>query len=454
MSPAATPVTHIEVETIAFSPAVKPPASDKTLFLSGAGARGLEIQGKFVKFTAIGVYLEDEAVPLLAVKWKGKSALELTDSVEFFRDIVTGPFEKFIRVSTILPLTGPQYSEKVSENCVAIWKSLGIYTDAEAKAIDKFLEVFKSQTFPPGSSILFTQLPNGSLAISFSKDGAIPEVENVVIQNKLLSEAVLESIIGKHGVSPETREIMATRLAELFENNSQINGINHTLQAIQRESIMSPATASVSQIEVENIAFPPAAKPPASNKTLFLGGAGDRGLEIQGKFVKFTAIGVYLEDEAVPLLAVKWKGKSGKDLVDSIEFFRDIVTGPFEKCVRVTMILPLTGQQYSEKVTENCVAIWKSLGIYTDAEAKAIDKFLEVFKAETFPPGSSIIFTLLPRGALAISFSKDGEIPEVENELIENKLLAEAVLESIIGKHGVSPAARESLATRLAELII
>lgn len=123
MSPAATPVTHIEVETIAFSPAVKPPASDKTLFLSGAGshyhlhtldtlnflivyivsilfflkfqlrvlgARGLEIQGKFVKFTAIGVYLEDEAVPLLAVKWKGKSALELTDSVEFFRDIVTG----------------------------------------------------------------------------------------------------------------------------------------------------------------------------------------------------------------------------------------------------------------------------------------------------------------------------------------------------------------------------
>lgn len=50
-----------------------------------------------------------------------------------------------------------------------------------------------------------------------------------MIQNKLLSEAVLESIIGKHGVSPETREIMATRLAELFENNSQINGINHTV---------------------------------------------------------------------------------------------------------------------------------------------------------------------------------------------------------------------------------
>merc|ERR1712183_474203 len=97
----------------------------------------------------------------------------------------------------------------VSENCVAFWKSVGIYTDAEAKAIEKFLEVFKDENFPPGSSILFTQSPNGSLTISFSKDGSIPEVENAVIENKLLSEAVLESIVGKHGVSPEAKKCLA-----------------------------------------------------------------------------------------------------------------------------------------------------------------------------------------------------------------------------------------------------
>lgn len=50
----------------------------------------MEIQGKFVKFTVIGVYLEDNAVPSLAVKWKGKTAEELMDSVEFFQDVVTG----------------------------------------------------------------------------------------------------------------------------------------------------------------------------------------------------------------------------------------------------------------------------------------------------------------------------------------------------------------------------
>lgn len=68
----------------------------------------------------------------------------------------------------ILPLTGKQYSEKVAENCVAYWKAVGTYTDAEAKAVEKFLEVFQDETFPPGASILFTQSPHGLLTVSTS----------------------------------------------------------------------------------------------------------------------------------------------------------------------------------------------------------------------------------------------------------------------------------------------
>ncbi|XP_022764564.1 chalcone--flavonone isomerase [Durio zibethinus] len=209
---------------------------------------------------------------------------------------------------------------------------------------------------------------------------------------------------------------------------------------------------SVTEIQVENVTFPPTIKPPGSTKTLFLGGAGERGLEIQGKFIKFTTIGVYLEYNAVECLAVKWKDKSADELTESVEFFRDIVTGAFEKFIRVTMILPLTGQQYSEKVAENCVAIWKSLGLYTDAEAKAIEKFIEVFKDDNFPPGSSILFTLSAQGSLTIGFSKDGSVPEVGTAVIENKLLANSVLESIVGKNGVSPVAKQSLASRLSAL--
>ncbi|KAH9703311.1 Chalcone--flavonone isomerase 1 [Citrus sinensis] len=227
-------VTELQVENVTFTPSVQPPGSTKSHFLGGAGERGLEIEGKFVKFTAIGVYLEDDAVPLLAGKWKGKTAEELTESVEFFRDVVTGPFEKFMKVTMILPLTGAQYSEKVAENCIAIWKFFGIYTDAEAKAIEKFTEVFKDEIFPPGSSILFTQSP-GSLTISFSKDGSIPKDGVAVIESNLLSEAVLESMIGKNGVSPAAKKSLAERLSALL---NLANPVNIVALALHDDRIM------------------------------------------------------------------------------------------------------------------------------------------------------------------------------------------------------------------------
>lgn len=77
-----------------------------------------------------------------------------------------GPFEKFTQVKMIKPLTGKMYSEKVSENCVAYWKAVGTYTDAEEKAIEKFNDAFKDEMFPPGSSILFNQSPLGILTVS------------------------------------------------------------------------------------------------------------------------------------------------------------------------------------------------------------------------------------------------------------------------------------------------
>lgn len=214
----------LKVENVDFPPAIKPPGSTKTLFLGGAGIRGLQIQGNFVKFTAIGVYLEDIAVQSLAVNWKTKTADELSESVDFFKDIVKGPFEKFTKVTMILPLTGQQYSEKVAENCVAYWKSIGIYGDAEAKAIEEFLAIFKEENFTPGSSILFTQSPKGSLTISFSRDGSIPEIGKSVIENKPLCEAVLESIIGQHGVSPETKKSLAERLSSKFKESYGLAG--------------------------------------------------------------------------------------------------------------------------------------------------------------------------------------------------------------------------------------
>ncbi|KAI4351158.1 hypothetical protein L6164_005540 [Bauhinia variegata] len=222
MAPAPS-VAGVKVEFIEFPGVVTVPSSGKSFFLGGAGERGLVIDGKFIKFTAIGVYLEDKAFPYLALKWNGKSADELFNSLDFFRDIISGPFEKLIRGSKILPLSGPEYVSKVSENCASHLKSVGTYTDAEAKAIEKLIEAFKDQNFPPGSSVFYTQSPAGTLTLNFSKDGTIPEGKGVVIENKPVSEAVLETMIGRNAVSPALKQNLAVRYLEILNSQTNFN---------------------------------------------------------------------------------------------------------------------------------------------------------------------------------------------------------------------------------------
>lgn len=48
------------------------------------------MEGRFVKFTTIGVYLEEAAVKSLASKWSGKTADELTAALDFYEDIING----------------------------------------------------------------------------------------------------------------------------------------------------------------------------------------------------------------------------------------------------------------------------------------------------------------------------------------------------------------------------
>nr|UCS45051.1 chalcone isomerase [Iris laevigata] len=211
----------------------------------------------------------------------------------------------------------------------------------------------------------------------------------------------------------------------------------------------------ITKLVIAGFLFPATITSPAgsSNTTLFLGGAGRRGLEMGGKFVTFTAIGVYLEETAVPSLAHKWKRKTADQLLASNHFFRDIYKGRFEKLTKVTMVLPLTGEQYSDKVTENCIAYWKAMGTYNEAKQAAIDKFKEVLKPKTFHRGASIVFDHSSNGSLTIGFLKNNSMPDSGGAVIKSRALSEAVLESIIGKNGVSPAAKKSLAMRISALL-
>jgi chalcone isomerase len=82
--------------------------------------------------------------------------------------IFLGPFEKLIRGSKIRELSGPEYSRKVNENCVAHLKSVGTYGDAEVEAMQKFVEAFKPINFPPGASVFYRQSPDGILGVSIA----------------------------------------------------------------------------------------------------------------------------------------------------------------------------------------------------------------------------------------------------------------------------------------------
>ncbi|KAG0462380.1 hypothetical protein HPP92_020856 [Vanilla planifolia] len=233
-------------------------------------------------------------------------------------------------------------------------------------------------------------------------------------------------------------------------------GVQSVVEGFRTQATADPEAVMpvVRELLVEGVAFPAEAIPPGSSKRLFLGGAGARGIEIGGSFKVVTAIGVYLEKTAVQALGGQWKGKLPAELAGSADFFHQIVTGRFEKLTRVSMILPLTGKQYSEKVASNCVAAWKAAEAYTNEEDEAIKNFLEAFETMNFRPGSSIFFTHSPQGSFTIGFSEDGAVPKAAVVVIENEKLSNAILESIIGEKGVSPAAKQSLAHRMSGLFL
>lgn len=87
--------------------------------------------------------------------------------ITYVYTLCTGPFEKLMYSFVLVPLTGKDLSEFMSQMLVQKWKSDGTYTDLDATTVDKFLEVFRDETLMPGGgSVLFTFLADGSVTVS------------------------------------------------------------------------------------------------------------------------------------------------------------------------------------------------------------------------------------------------------------------------------------------------
>ncbi|XP_006850622.2 chalcone--flavonone isomerase [Amborella trichopoda] len=210
-------------------------------------------------------------------------------------------------------------------------------------------------------------------------------------------------------------------------------------------------------MEVEGVVFSTTVRPPLSSsspkKDLALGGAGVRGVERGGVFVKSTCMALYMEEAAVYDLEPKWKGKSAEELLASPNFFMDIVNCPFQKMSHMAMISTLDGEEFSGKVVDKLKAIMEASGTFSPQQSLlALHKFLEAFKGKMLTYGSAIFFAYSKAGLL-IAITEDGSVPEQEDVMIEDKALTQALLDSIIGEHGVSPAAKRSVAKRLSEAL-
>nr|GEW74283.1 chalcone isomerase [Tanacetum cinerariifolium] len=94
--------TSIEFESFIFSSFFKPSSTTKTLVLAGAGARRVEVQENIMQVDVSSVYLEEKAIELLIVKWKGKTDVELLDSHEFFDEIYNGKSSLILELSSIV----------------------------------------------------------------------------------------------------------------------------------------------------------------------------------------------------------------------------------------------------------------------------------------------------------------------------------------------------------------
>ena len=62
------------------------------------------------------------------------------------------------------------------------------------------------------------------MQLSFSEDGTIPEKEAAIIENKPVSSAVLETMIGEHAVSPDLKRSLAARLPVVLKEGILTTG--------------------------------------------------------------------------------------------------------------------------------------------------------------------------------------------------------------------------------------
>lgn len=202
--------------------------------------------------------------------------------------------------------------------------------------------------------------------------------------------------------------------------------------------------AVANEVMVDDIAFAPEV---TVTKTLPLLGYGCTELEIHFLQIKHTAIGVYLDPAVVDHLQ-KWKGKSGKELVDNDEFFEALATAPVEAVIKVVVIKEIKASQYGTQlegaVRDRLAAVDK----YEEEEEVALEKVAEFFPTKYLKKNSYFTFTFFASGQAEITMTMEEK--EQSKIRVENANVVEMIKKWYLGgSRAVSPSTIECLANHL-----
>lgn len=202
----------------------------KRLELLGQGITDIEIHFLHVKFTAIGVYLDKQAVTdyLLAStgagKWKGAATeADLLSDTTFFQALVSAPGKKLLRVAVIKEIKGSQYGEQLETVVRDRLAEEDRYEDPEEEALEKVSEFFRSKYFSKGSIVTFAfpdvPLAETTVEITFATEGK-PDAK-IAVDNHNVAEKILTWYMGgSRAVSPSTTASLANRFAEMLSSSS------------------------------------------------------------------------------------------------------------------------------------------------------------------------------------------------------------------------------------------
>ena len=154
--------------------------------------------------------------------------------------------------------------------------------------------------------------------------------------------------------------------------------------------------------------------------------------------VKVYAFGLYVDPAGARSALAAWRGKKASDLWEDQAFYDVITKGSFPMTLRLVMTRDVSGEQMGSALSE-------ALSVRMTGNKDALDKFRGFFTSDLVK-GTEILFV---RNGNALKVMMGGQTAGE----IDNAVLPWALFDVYLGKKPVSGEGKETVVSRVPELL-